>query len=61
MAIIKRRGSILHIQWYDSIEKKVKTKSTGLVFSRINIRKAKIFANKLQTELTANIKKIRRN
>lgn len=59
MAIVKPRGRILHLQWYDSLAKKIKTKSTGLPYSIANFKKAKIFANKLQAELTAKTKKLK--
>lgn len=61
MAIIRQRGSILHIQWYDPLERKIKSKSTGLDNSCSNIKRAKVFANKLQDELTVNNRKFREN
>lgn len=59
MAIIILRGSILHLQWYDPVEKKVKTKSTGLTPTPANVKKVRLYANKLQHELTSKNKKLK--
>lgn len=59
MAIIKQRGNILHIQWYDPVERKVRTKSTGLPPTQSNIKKVKLYANKLQEELTSKNNKLK--
>lgn len=52
MAIVKQRGNTLHIQWYDPATQKVNSKSTGLKVTDANLRKAELYALKLQTELT---------
>ena len=52
MAIVKKRGKLLYIQWYDTLIKKVQSKSTGLVATEANKKKAKVYAKKLQEELT---------
>ena len=59
MAIIKKRGDKLYIQWYDPLSKKIQSKSTGLNANDTNLKKAKRYANKLQSELTKESQKLK--
>ena len=52
MAIIITRGNMLHVQWYDAGTKKIASKSTGLTATDANMRKAELYAKKLQHELS---------
>lgn len=52
MAIVIKRGSLLHVQWYDSVTRKNVTKSTGLIATDANMKKAETYAKKLQHELS---------
>ena len=52
MAIIIKKGNILHIQWYDPITKKNYSKSTKLAATKSNWRKAESIAKKFQEALT---------
>ena len=52
MAVILKRGDVLHIQWYDPVMKKTCSKSTKLKATQANHIKAKKYAEKLQNELT---------
>ena len=54
MATVRRRNKILHIQWYDSIEKKNKSKSTGLEETKANRAEAARMAKKIQEEMDKN-------
>ena len=52
MAIVRKRGKVLYIQWYDPFEKKVNSKSTGLIASDSNIKKVERYARQFQDKLT---------
>ena len=52
MAVVLKRGDILHIQWFDPVLKKTCSKSTKLKATQINQIKAEKYAKKLQDELT---------
>ncbi len=52
MASVRTKGNILYIQWFDPIEGKTTSKSTGLRVSDINQKKAEQLAKQLQVELT---------
>lgn len=58
MAIVRKKGNIFHIQWFDPILKKRQSKSTGLKVTPGNEKKAKQYAKLLQEEIT---KKSRKN
>ena len=60
MAIIKERGGIIYIQWFDPLSKKVQAKSTHLPVNEANLKKAKKYAKELQDELTIKSKKLKR-
>jgi integrase len=51
MASIYRKGVKLYVSWYDQIEMKRKNKSTGLDYSKENLKKAKVFAVEFQKAL----------
>ena len=51
MASIYRKGAKLYVSWYDQIEMKRKNKSTGLSYSKENLKKAKVFAAEFQKAL----------
>lgn len=51
MASIYRKGEKLYVSWYDSVEMKRKNKSTGLSYSKENLKKAKVFASEFQKAL----------
>ncbi|MCB9247100.1 MAG: site-specific integrase [Ignavibacteriales bacterium] len=59
MAIVKQRGNILYIQWYDPLSKKVQSKTIGLSATESNKKKAKNYAKKLQEELTKKTRKMK--
>ena len=44
MAIVRQKGDILYIQWYDPLSKKTQSKSTGLVANAKNRKEAKKIA-----------------
>jgi len=52
MATVRSKKNILYIQWYDTIEKKVTSRSTRLKDTEANRKKAEQIAEKLQTELS---------
>jgi integrase len=52
MAIVRQKGDILYIQWYDPLTKKTQSKSTGLIANPKNRREAKKIAAMFQEELT---------
>ena len=57
MAIVRKRGGIWHIQWYEPFEKKVKSMATGLVANETNLKKAEKYAKQLQDKLTRDYRK----
>ena len=57
MAIIRERGGIWHIQWYDPFEKKVTSKSTGLTATDSNYKKAQRYAKQFQEKLSQKYRK----
>lgn len=57
MAIVRKRGETLHIQWYDPVEKKTPSMTTGLVANETNLKKAEHYAKQLQNKLTHDHKK----
>ena len=59
MAIVRKRGEFLHIQWFDSAENKINSKSTGLAATGANLKKAEKVAKRLQTELTKRGKELK--
>ncbi|MCB9210907.1 MAG: site-specific integrase [Ignavibacteriales bacterium] len=59
MAIVKQRGNMLYIQWYDPLSKKVQSKTIGLSATESNKKKAKNYAKKLQEELTKKTRKMK--
>ena len=52
MAIVRKRGEILHIQWYDPLLKKVMSLSTGLPANETNMHKAEKYAKQFQNKIT---------
>ena len=60
MASVRKRGDLWHIQWYDPIEKKITSKSTGLNATEVNRKKAEFYAKKLQEELTERNKELKK-
>jgi integrase len=60
MAIVLQKGEVLYVQYYDAIDKKVHTKCTGMAVNETNIKKAEAIAKKMQEELTAKRKRLRR-
>lgn len=52
MAIVRQKGDILYIQWYDPLTKKTQSKSTKLVANTKNKKEAKKIAELFQVELT---------
>ncbi len=52
MAIVIKRGNMLHVQWYDAAAKKIVSKSTWLSATDANKKKAELYAKKLQHELS---------
>ena len=59
MAIVRKRGQVWYIQWFDNAKDKVCTKSTGLAATDVNLKKAEKFANELQAELTKRRKDLK--
>ncbi len=57
MAIVRKRGDTLHIQWYDPKTKKTQIKSTNMKATLFNQRKAEKYANMLQEEITIKLNK----
>ena len=57
MAIIRERGGIWHIQWYDPFERKVTSKSTGLTATESNYKKAQRYAKQFQEKLSQKYRK----
>lgn len=57
MAMIRERGNIWHIQWYDPFEKKVTSKSTGLPATESNYKKAQRYAKQFQEKLSQKYRK----
>lgn len=51
MATVIKKGEILHIQWFDPMEGKVHSKSTGLKATQTNNKEAEKYAKRLQEEL----------
>lgn len=60
MATIRNRGNVWHIQWYDPVEGKRKSKSTGLTATDTNRKKVEQYAKKLQEELTRRNKELKK-
>jgi integrase len=52
MATVRKRGNILHIQWYDPFEDKITSKTTGLTATEFNKKIAKKYSKELQYELS---------
>ena len=46
MAIVKKRGDTIYIQWFDPIRGKVQSKSTKLKYNPTNIKNAEGYAKK---------------
>jgi integrase len=59
MATVIKKGNLLHIQWYDPIAKQTTSRSTGLAANDTNLKKAKVYAKKLQEELTRKNKTLK--
>lgn len=57
MAMIRERGGIWHIQWYDPFDKKVTSKSTGLAATDSNYKKAQRYAKQFQEKLSQKYRK----
>lgn len=57
MAIVRKKGNVLYIQWYDPQTKKTQSKSTNLKATLVNQRKAEQYAKLLQDEITAKLNK----
>lgn len=57
MAIIRIRGKILHIQWFDPFEKKIKSMSTHLEANKTNQKKVEQYAVKFQNKVTTEYRK----
>lgn len=52
MASVRKRGNVLHIQWYDPVEDRQTSKSTGMAATEVNRKKAEKYAKELQDELS---------
>jgi integrase len=59
MATVRNRNGILHIQWYEPFEKKLSSKSTGLVYTESNYKKATKYAKQLQESIDREYQKQR--
>ena len=59
MAIVIKRGNMLHVQWYDAAAKNIASKSTGLTATDANKKKAELYAKKLQHELSKRIDELK--
>ena len=57
--MVRKRGNVWHIQWFDTAENKVNSKSTGLAATDANLKKAEKFAKELQTELSRRSKELK--
>ena len=52
MAIVRKRGETLHIQWYDPLLKKIMSLSTGLPATETNMHKAEKYAKQFQKKIS---------
>ncbi|MFO7523957.1 MAG: site-specific integrase [Ignavibacteriaceae bacterium] len=57
MATVRKRGKVIHIQWFDPVEKKNFSMSTGLTAKDSNFRKAEKYAKQLQNKLSRDYQK----
>ena len=57
MAIVRKRGKILHVQWFDPVTGKIHSLSTGLIATDSNYKKALKYAKQLQEKITKDYRK----